>query len=298
MALSWRIQRRDVVVDRSKNRNERPIAGPGRRPRYHRPVSGRLWVGTSGFAYPAWAPRFYPPGLRADALLPSYAARLPAVELNNTFYATPSVARVAAWCAAVPLDFRFSVKAQRGGSLYALQRGPAEALGRLVPPYRAFGERLGTVLFRVPAPVRRDEAALGRLLAAWPRDVPLTMEFQDASWDRDEVHQRLHSAGAALCITELPPPAETPDAGPPTVRLTGSFLYLRLRRDDYPPAALAAWAARLEPFLHDGRDVFVFFKHDPVGRGGELALALRALLEPALTAPGSAPSPSGARRRR
>jgi uncharacterized protein YecE (DUF72 family) len=64
------------------------------------------------------------------------------------------------------------------------------------------------------------------------------------------------------------------------VRLTGPFLYLRLRREDYTPAELAAWADRLEPFLADGRDVFVFFRHDPVGRGGELALAFRALLEP------------------
>lgn len=258
-------------------------------------MSGRLWVGTSGFAYPAWAPRFYPPGLRADALLPAYAARLPAVELNNTFYATPTAARVAAWTAAVPQDFRFSVKAQRGGSMLALLRDPAEALARLLPPYRVFGDRLGTVLFRVPAPVERDDTALARLLDAWPRDVPLTMEFQDASWQVDEVHDALRAAGVALCITELPPgpdpigrsPQPEPDPDPPTVRLTGSFLYLRLRRDDYTPAELAAWAARLEPFLSDGRDVYVFFKHDPVGRGGELALAFRAL---------AATSPSDARR--
>src|ERR1700680_3794003 len=138
-------------------------------------MAGRLWVGTSGFAYPAWAPRFYPPGLRGDQLLPAYAARLPAVELNNTFYATPSALRVAAWCAVVPPDFRFSVKAQRGGSMFALLREPHEALDRLLPTYRDFGERLGTVLFRVPAGVHRDDSALARLLLAWPRDVPLTV---------------------------------------------------------------------------------------------------------------------------
>ncbi|HTS15850.1 MAG TPA: DUF72 domain-containing protein [Candidatus Sulfotelmatobacter sp.] len=254
-------------------------------------MRGRLWVGTSGFAYPAWAPRFYPAGLRADQLLRAYAERLPAVELNNTFYATPSAERVAAWAAAVPTDFRFSVKAQRGGSMLALTRAPEEPLGRLLGAYREFGPRLGTVLFRVPAPLRRDGAALDRLLAAWPRDVPLTMEFQDESWHVDEVHERLRASGAALCITELPPPDGEPDPDPPTIRLTGPFLYLRLRRDDYPPGQLAAWAARVEPFLADGRDAFVFFKHDPVGRGGELALAFRALLY----GPTSPTSPSGAR---
>lgn len=243
-------------------------------------MRGRLLAGTSGFAYPAWAPRFYPPGLRGDQLLPAYAARLPAVELNSTFYATPSAERVAGWTAAVPAEFRFSVKAQRGGSLFALTRDPAEPLGRLLAAYRGFGPRLGTVLFRVPAPLRRDGAALDRLLAAWPRGVPLTMEFQDASWHVDEVYERLRVTGAALCITELPPLPDAPDPDPPVVRLTGPFLYLRLRREDYTTAELAAWAGRLDPFLADGRDVFVFFRHDPVGRGGELALAFRALLEP------------------
>ena len=105
------------------------------------------------------------------------------------------------------------------------------------------------------------------------------LEFQDPSWDDDEVHARLRAAGAILCATDLP---EAPD--PPTIRLTGPALYARLRRDDYAPAELDAWAARLEPFLSSGSDAYVFFKHDPVGRGGELALEL--LVRSASFAPG------------
>ena len=72
-----------------------------------------------------------------------------------------------------------------------------------------------------------------------------------------------------LCATDLPEASE-----PPTLRLTGPAIYARLRRDDYEPVELDAWAARFEPFLATGTDAYVFFKHDPVGRGGELALAL------------------------
>ena len=236
-------------------------------------MSGRLFVGTSGFAYPGWAPRFYPAGLAASGFLANYAARLPAVELNNTYYASPSASKVAAWVAATPADFRFAVKAQRGGSFRALQVDPAGSVPWLTGPYRAFGERLGTVLFRVPEGVQRDDAKLMALLDAWPRDVPLTMEFQDASWHVDETFAALAGAGAALCATELPE-----DDQPPTLRRTGPFLYLRLRRHDYGEPDLASWAARLEPFVAAGDDVFVFFRHDGVGRGAELALAFgRAL---------------------
>ncbi len=141
----------------------------------------------------------------------------------------------------------------------------------LTAPYRAFGERLGTVLFRVPDGVVRDDGHLRALLDAWPPDLPLTVEFQDVSWHVDETFAALRRIGAALCTTELPE-----DAEPPTIRRTGGFLYLRLRRHDYSPTELDAWAARLEPFLAAGDDAYVFFRHDEAGRGPELAIALVA----------------------
>jgi uncharacterized protein YecE (DUF72 family) len=233
------------------------------------PRPGRLLAGTSGFAYPGWIPRFYPSGTPAKSLLTYYAGHLPAVELNNTYYASPKPSKVEAWVAATPPDFRFAVKAQRGGSFRALQVDPGTSVPWLTGPYRAFGERLGTVLFRVPDGARRDDAKLAALLSAWPADLPLTMEFQDPSWHVDETFAALARVGAALCATELPD-----DPEPPVIRRTGSFLYLRLRRNDYTDAELTAWAARLEPFLAAGDDVYVFFRHDEVGRGAELATEL------------------------
>lgn len=235
--------------------------------------AGRLYAGTSGFSYPVWAPAFYPPGTRGDALLPAYAARLPACELNNTFYRQPTPDRIAAWVAATPDGFRFAVKAQRGGSLRALLTGPDATLPWLLGPLGGFGARLGSVLFRVPEEVERDEAHLARLLAAWPREVPLAIEFRHPSWERDEVLALLSRSGAALCATEID------DAETPTVRLTGSFLYLRLRRAAYPAADLQAWANRVRPFLDAGHDVFVFFRHDETGAAALRALELRRLVE-------------------
>jgi uncharacterized protein YecE (DUF72 family) len=207
--------------------------------------------------------------LPAKRLLEHYAGRLATVELNNTYYASPKPDKVATWLAATPADFRFAVKAQRGGSFRSLQVDPVGSVAWLTGPYRAFGERLGTVLFRVPDGIRRNDDRLAALLSAWPIDIPLTMEFQDPSWHVDDTFDALHAAGAALCATELPE-----DAEPPVIRRTGRFLYLRLRRHDYSEAEIAAWADRMEPFLAAGDDVYAFFRHDEVGRGPELAAAL------------------------
>jgi len=230
---------------------------------------GRLYVGTSGFAYAGWSPRFYPTRLRADARLGHYASRLGAVELNNTYYQQPRPDRVDAWLAATPAAFRFTVKAQRGGSFRMMTGDPDASIPWLTEPYRRFGNRLGAVLLRVPTGSGRDHARLVAVLAAWPRDLPLTIEFQDPDWHVDETFAALADAGAALCATELPG-----DISPPVLRRTGPFLYLRLRRHDYTADELAEWAARLEPFLTAGDHAYVFFRHDEVGRGPELAAGL------------------------
>lgn len=151
---------------------------------------------------------------------------------------------------------------------------PDPGLPWLTEPYRRFRDRLGTVLFRVPDTMARDDRRLAAMLAAWPPTVPLTVELGHPSWQVDETVDALRAAGAVLCATEGPD-----DEEPPTLRRTGPFLYLRLRRHDYTPAELGAWAARLRPFLDAGDDAFVFFRHDPVGRGPELAMELAAIVD-------------------
>ena len=161
----------------------------------------------------------------------------------------------------------------------AFMAAPAESVPWLTESLPTFGQRLGAVLFGIPANVRRaadgaGDARLAALLAAWPREIPLAMEFQHESWHLDETFSALRGADAALVTTELPE-----DSEPPEIRVTGPFLYLRLRRHDYDDAEITAWAARLQPFLDAGHDAYVFFRHDETGRATELARALAAAVE-------------------
>ena len=233
-----------------------------------------MLAGTSGFAYAGWAPRFYPAGLRDRERLPHYAARLPACELNNTFYARPTAERIRAWRDAVPASFRFVVKAQRGASVRAMYGDPGESVPWLTESLPEFGERLGAVLFRLAGDAARNDDRLGALLAAWPREIPLVIEAQHVSWQVDETFAALRDAGAVLCATDLDEPEAAPD-----IRRTGPFLYLRLRRAAYDEAALDAWARRLVPFLDDGMDAYVLFRHDEDGGSALLAEGFAARVE-------------------
>ncbi|MEP7379992.1 MAG: DUF72 domain-containing protein [Chloroflexota bacterium] len=233
---------------------------------------GKAYIGTSGFAYPDWASLFYPAGLRAADLLKSYSGRLPAVELNNTFYQQPKPDKIAAWLAAAPEDFRFVVKAQRGASMRAFGSGATQTVAWLTAPYRLLGERLGAVLYRVPENMHRHDDKLRVLLEAWPADLPLVVEMQNAEWQVDEVFALLARHQATLCATDLD------GRDPPDLRLTGSSIYLRLRRTAYSDTDLADWAGRLAAFLDSGTDCYVFFRHDEDGTSALRALKLRELL--------------------
>ena len=78
-----------------------------------------------------------------------------------------------------------------------------------------------------PSMVQRDDLKLESLLAAWPADMPLAVEFQHSSWHVGEVYDRLAGRSAALCATDLD------DQLTPDLRRTGPLLYLRLRRTTY-----------------------------------------------------------------
>ena len=239
---------------------------------------GRLLVGTSGFSYPGWVPRFYAPGKASRKLLVAYAARLPAVELHNTFLRRPNEQQIAKWLGETGPDFRFCPKAQRATSWRAWsQEDPSESIRWLTDALAGFGERLGCVLLSLRGSLQRDDDRLERLLRAWPTDVPLALELLHPSWQDLAVHARAEAHGVTLVATDLEGRDE-PELRP------GPVVYLRLRRTTYTAADLERWAQRLAPYLRDGTDAYVFFRHD---EDGSMALNAESLLASMNDRPGS-----------
>ena len=70
----------------------------------------RLHVGTSGYNFDEWKGAFYPEKLPADQWLRYYAERLPAVEINYTFYRMPNAKTIGQWMEATPDGFTFVLK--------------------------------------------------------------------------------------------------------------------------------------------------------------------------------------------
>ena len=235
----------------------------------------RAFVGTSGWSYLTWRPKFYPEGTKSKDLLPFYATKLKTIEINYTFNHLPTEKNVAEWTAATGDDFVFGLKASQQITHRAQLRDPAETLPLFFERARLLGARLGPILFQTPPWVRRDDDRLAMFLAALPRDLRCVLEVRDGSWYADEVYELLRTANVALVHAEgekAPSPVETLDR-------TASFAYVRLRaREGYPDASIDAWAKRLRAVFANGKDVYAYFRHDDDGSNALSALRLRDAL--------------------
>jgi len=227
-----------------------------------------LYAGTSGFAYPTWKPDFYPAKLPQKDFLKHYATRLNAVEINYTFRHLPSASTLGNWIAATADGFKFSVKAhQRITHILRLKEHEfIESFFRAIDPLRAT-RRLGPVLFQLPPNFKLDVALLTAFLAKLPADIRCAFEFRNKSWLVDEVYRLLEQRGVALCLAE----SETFEV--PEV-ITADFVYVRLRKEDYSPEERAEIAARTGRLISEGRDVYVFFKHEDSQAGAAYAADL------------------------
>ena len=215
----------------------------------------RAWIGTSGFAYTEWKPKFYPKEVPSKAFLPYYASHFRSVEIDYTFYRLPNEKIIEAWKRNTPADFRFALKASRRITHIERLRTPSDALGYWLKTIGGMGERLGIALYQLPPSFKADFGRLDAFLDVLPSDMPAALEFRNESWFVDECYRLLEQHKVALCIHD-----SNEDTTP--IRLTAPVTYVRLRRDEYSDELRAEWTARIRDWVQEGVDVFVYIKHE------------------------------------
>src|SRR5467141_831258 len=116
----------------------------------------KLHVGTSGYSYKEWKGNFYPEDLPAKEMLFYYSRRLPAVEINNTFYRMPQASMIENWRQQVPARFRFSIKATQRITHIKRLNNCVDETKYLLETAALLEARLGVVLFQLPPNMKKD----------------------------------------------------------------------------------------------------------------------------------------------
>jgi uncharacterized protein YecE (DUF72 family) len=225
--------------------------------------STMIYVGTSGYSYKEWKGSFYPENIPPKDMLAYYAARLPAVELNNTFYRLPQPGMIESWKEQVPENFRFTVKAPQSITHFRRLKDAGAVTQTMIKTVSALDHRFGAVLFRFPDNMEKDVKRLETFLKDLPRDTRTAFDFRHPSWFDEDVLELLRGQNRVLCISDR-------DEMPwDRIDKTADWGYVRLRRVKYSKKDLLRWIERVR--AQDWKDCFVFFKHEDKGSGPKLA---------------------------
>src|SRR5947209_7098274 len=199
----------------------------------------KLHVGTSGYSYKEWKGNFYPEDLPAKEMLSYYAKRLPAVEINNTFYRLPQASMIENWKEQVPARFRFSIKATQRITHIKRLNNAVDETRYLLATASLLEELLGVVLFQLPPNMKKDAERLRNFLLLLPSEARAAFEFRHESWFDDEVFALLRDRDCALVVSDT---VEKPLT---QIISTAKWGYLRLRRTVYERVDLAEWMKRV-----------------------------------------------------
>jgi uncharacterized protein YecE (DUF72 family) len=225
------------------------------------PKTTGLYVGTSGWAYPAWKPAFYPADVKQKDFLKYYSTQLNTTEVNFTFRQIASEKAVTQWIADTPGDFRFVLKAHQ--AITHIRRlknveGILERFRNSLQPLSESG-RMGPVFFQLPPNFKVDHEVFRKFLELLPPGLKHAWEFRHDSWFTDDTYKLLADHNGSLCIAESER-LETPN------QLIGSFVCYRFRKPEYTDQQIEDLATQLRDVSKD-RDVYAFFKHEDDPKG-------------------------------
>lgn len=235
-----------------------------------------LFAGCPVWAEDGWLGDFLPSSTARGDRLKEYALRLPAVELNSTFYAMPSPATFRRWRDQVPGGFRFCPKVpsaisrglERGRTLRSQHHHFWDAVGQL-------DGQLGTAFLQLPPSFSPREIAT---LEGFVRDVPagrrLAVEFRHPGWfDGGRLTTRaasvLRAAGVATVVTDCAGRRDVCHA-----TLTADSVVIRFAGTGIPTLdgpRLTDWVQRLGVWRDNGLTTAFMFTHFPLERGGPQA---------------------------
>ncbi|SUJ01967.1 Protein of uncharacterised function DUF72 [Sphingobacterium spiritivorum] len=135
---------------------------------------------------------FYPRGTKDE--LAYYSTQFNSIELNATFYNSPSKEQVETWKEKTPADFKFFPKIPQSISHYSRLLNTGEKVTAFTDAVALFEEKLGMVFLQMIDNFKpKDFQRLEDFVREFPKGIPLAVEVRNAEWFSDpEVREKLY----------------------------------------------------------------------------------------------------------
>jgi uncharacterized protein YecE (DUF72 family) len=190
------------------------------------PDSKRLRIGCSGWSYQDWVGPFYPKDAKPGEYLHLYSTVFDAVEIDSTYYRTPSPLIVQNWRKTTTDNFIFTAKFPKKITHELKLRDSHAQLERYYKSISELREKLGALVIQLPPSfnIKKDLEALTNFLPILDQKYKHAIEFRNKSWWKPETYKLLETNNVALAWSENQY-ASTP------AEATSDIAYLRMVGD-------------------------------------------------------------------
>ena len=206
-------------------------------PSVERPITiPDLRIGTSSFTAAGWSGPFYPPELKPKEYLTYYATKFNTVEVDSTFYATPSVSTVNGWRDKTPEGFIIAAKVPQVITHEKVLLDCEPEFEEFVDTMRLLGDKLGPLVLQFPYFNEAELSAedfLARLRSFLKHlestTVRFAIEIRNSAWLNQEFADLLRQHQVALVLQDqewMPSPGRLKFD-----YVTTDFAYIRLLGD-------------------------------------------------------------------
>lgn len=146
---------------------------------------------------------FYPRGTKDE--LAYYATQFNSIELNATFYNSPSPDQVAVWRDKTPKDFKFFPKIPQSVSHYSRLLNTTDKVTAFCDAISHFEDKLGMAFLQMHDNYKpKDIERLASFLRDFPQVIPLAVEVRNAEWFADKaVSESLYQLLASENISNV-----------------------------------------------------------------------------------------------
>jgi len=178
----------------------------------------QIHLGTSAFTAAGWESSFYPTGMKAADYLSYYATKFDTVEVDSTFYRSPSASTVRGWYAKTAKDFIFALKVPQEITHEKALRDCDAEFKAFLAAADILGEKLGPLLFQFGYFNKKAFAGLDEFLARLlpflkklPKGYKFAVEIRNKNWLVPKFADALRYHGLALVLQDqswMPLPSE------------------------------------------------------------------------------------------
>ena len=175
------------------------------------PQIPNLHLGTSSWSSEYWVGVFYPTGTPPANFITEYAKHFDTVEVDSTFYRTPSASMVRNWRARIPPGFKFAAKFPQLMTHEKVLRDCATEVKEFLGTMELLEDRLGPLLLQFPyfnkEAFARPEDFLARLapfLDQLPEGHTYAVEVRNKYWINERFLDLLRRKKVALALIDHP----------------------------------------------------------------------------------------------